>query len=102
MSGVDEQDIIPCKCGHFAYWVIHNDIGVIGYLNPDIWVKKSHARAVNRTERSRMLSKEDFVNSVISFRCVICAEKINKGCSTFDSLCCSITARWDVHNVRDR
>lgn len=100
MSGIDEQDVLACDCKRYAYWTIFGNDGVIGYLNPDIWVKRHHARAVNKVEKARLLSKESFVNDVVAFRCSSCEKMIRKSHSMFDSLHRSVVTRWNVNNVR--
>lgn len=102
MSGIDEQDVPPCDCKRFVFWLIFDVDGVIGYLNPDDWVKRNLARAVNRIEETRMLSKDVFVNSIASFRCSFCDRLIKKGCDVFDNLHRSVITRWDIRNVRGR
>lgn len=102
MSGIDEQDVIPCGCRYFAFWVIFDDDTVIGYLNPDDWVKRNHARAVNKTESARLVSKEAFVNGIVTFQCSSCGKLIKRDHSMFDSLHRSVVTRWDIHNVRNR
>jgi len=96
MSGLDEQDVVPCECKKFDFWFIcDNKIMIMGYLHSNTWMEINRTRAVSKWMEYQGLSKEDFLNKIASFHCSDCNRTIKKGCATFERLYRNVRTRWD-------
>jgi len=98
MSGIDEQDVMPCGCGGFQYWTINDKILRLGYLNPDAWMESDFIRSINKAIHVKSISKDKFIAKIAYFHCHSCGKLVKRGHGIFERLCSDVRTRWNMES----